>query len=60
MRFLQQMTQSDLAAFDAAPAVSKLTRRDFMKATGAAGGGLMLVLHWQPSASRATTRRPSS
>lgn len=53
MRFLQQMTQSDLAAFDAAPAVSKLTRRGFMKATGAAGGGLMLVLHWQPAAAQA-------
>jgi hypothetical protein len=30
MRFLQQLSQSDLAALGAEPSVSKLTRRDFL------------------------------
>jgi isoquinoline 1-oxidoreductase beta subunit len=52
MRFLQQLSQSDLAALGAEPSVSKLTRRDFLKSTGAVGGGLMLAVQWQPASAQ--------
>lgn len=49
MRLLQKITQADLAALGAEPSITKLSRREFLKATGSAGGGLMLAIGWQPA-----------
>jgi len=57
MRFTQQLTRADLNALSAIPVAVKLSRRDFLKSTGlATGGGLLLGVGWQAADAQETAR----
>ena len=56
MRFIEQMARAQRDAADATIVPVKLSRREFMKATGVAGGGLMLGIGAVPAGAQEAKR----
>ncbi len=56
MRFIEQMARAQRDAAAATMVPVKLSRREFMKATGAAGGGLMLGIGAVPAGAQEAKR----